>query len=189
MDSGAQVLEGFLNAFDAQKTLAEKAITQLSDEQLRTALDENTNSVCVIMKHVAGNLRSRFTDFLHTDGEKSWRDRDGEFVDTFADRAEIMRTWEEGWAVLFDTLSKLEPGHLGWSVTIRGEVHDVPEALARALAHVGYHTGQIVLISRILRKNDWNTITIARGQSRAFNAKLGFDAAAMERTDFGDEPT
>lgn len=189
MRGGSDVLEGFLNAFHAQKTLAEKAIAQLDDAQIRTPLDENTNSVCVIMKHVAGNLKSRFTDFLHSDGEKPWRDRDAEFIDSFADRAEIARTWEEGWSVLFEAVQRLEPQHLEWSVTIRGESHSVPEALARALAHVGYHTGQIVLTSRLLCKGSWNTITIARGQSKAFNAKLGFDAGTPENFDYGDEPT
>src|SRR5206468_2077898 len=115
---------------------------QLSDEQLRRPLDENTNSVAVIMKHVGGNLRSRFTDFLASDGEKPDRDRDGEFVDDFASRDAILQHWECGWQVLFDALASLTPQDLTKTVTIRGEAHSVIDALHRALAHGGYHVGQ-----------------------------------------------
>lgn len=169
------VLPAYADAFYSQKVLAEKAIAQVSDEALRTPLDENTNAIAVIMKHVSGNLRSRFTDFLYADGEKPWRDRDDEFVDNFRDRAEIIACWEAGWTCLFECLNSLQPDHLGWQVMIRGEGHTVPQALNRALAHVGYHTGQIVLSARLLSKANWRTITVPRGGSKQFNRARGFD--------------
>src|SRR5688500_3670030 len=136
-------LDSIRKNFASLKRSAEKAIMQLSDEQLRVPLDENTNSVVVIMKHMAGNLRSRFTDFLSSDGEKPDRDRDGEFVDDFASREAIVQHWERGWNVLFEALDALRPEDLTRTVTIRGKPHTVVDALHRALAHQGYHVGQI----------------------------------------------
>ncbi|HMN41614.1 MAG TPA: DUF1572 family protein [Phycisphaerales bacterium] len=171
-------LSAFIESFAAQKSLADRAIEQVSDEDLRRALDANTNSIAVIMKHVSGNLVSRFTDLLTSDGEKPWRDRDAEFNDTFAPgapgRAEILATWESGWTVLFETLAALRPEHLDWQVFIRGESYFVPQALARSLAHTSYHVGQIVQTARVVCGEKWETITIARGGSRAFNAEMGF---------------
>lgn len=175
MNPAAQVLPGLIDAFHAQKALAERAITQVSDEDLRRPLDQNTNSIAVIMKHVGGNLQSRFTDFLTSDGEKPWRDRDGEFVDSFNSREEIMACWEAGWNCLFNALESLNAEHLSWEVMIRAEPHSVPKALGRALAHVGYHAGQIVLTARLLNKDNWKTITIARGGTRAFNERMGYE--------------
>jgi hypothetical protein len=171
------VLHGFLEAFHAQKTLADKAIAQVADSDLRRPLDENTNSVAVIMKHMAGNLISRFTDFLTTDGEKPWRDRDAEFADTFRDRSEVIAYWASGWTTLFDTFAILRPEHLDWQVFIRGESYYVPAALARSLAHTSYHVGQIVATSRVMCKDRWEVITIPRGKSRQFNAEMGFGAS------------
>jgi hypothetical protein len=171
-------LNAFIEAFASQKALAEKAIVQVSDADLRRAPDENTNSIAVIMKHVSGNLVSRFTDFLTTDGEKPWRNRDDEFADTFAPsaggRSEIMAAWENGWSVLFATLAALQPDHLEWQVFIRGEPYFVPGALARALAHTSYHCGQIVLTARLMNKDNWKVITIPRGHSQAFNTQMGY---------------
>jgi hypothetical protein len=121
------------------------------------------------MKHMAGNLRSRFTDFLTSDGEKPDRDRDGEFVDAFPSRDAMMEHWERGWRILFDALASLRPDDLAKTVTIRGEPHAVIDALHRALAHQGYHVGQIVQLSRYLAKDQWDTITVPRGGSVAFN--------------------
>jgi uncharacterized damage-inducible protein DinB len=157
--------------FEAQKRSAEKAIVQLSDEQLRTPLDANTNSVAVIMKHMAENLRSRFTDFLTSDGEKPDRDRDGEFVDDFPSRDAMLDHWERGWKVLFDTLASLRVEDLTTSVTIRREPHTVIDALHRALAHQGYHVGQITQLARHLAGDNWTTITIPRGGSQAFSSQ------------------
>ena len=144
----------------------------MPDEKLRLPLDANTNSIAVIMKHVAGNLLSRWTDFLTTDGEKPWRDRDGEFVDTFTSRQELVAYWESGWKCLFDTLEGLTESDLAKTVTIRGEAHSVPLALQRSLAHCGYHVGQIILIARILAGEKWDTITIPRGGSSGYNQKV-----------------
>lgn len=164
-----EFLSATVETFRSQKTLAERAVAQLADAQLRTALSPETNSVAVIMKHVAGNLRSRWTDFLTSDGEKPWRQRDAEFEDQFADRAELMAWWEAGWQVLFDALAALRPADLGRTITIRGQEHSVPLAIQRALAHVGYHTGQIVQVARVLAGDQWETLTIPRGGSDAFN--------------------
>ena len=158
-------------AFEYNKTLAERAVAQLSDEQLHTPLHPATNSVAVIMKHVAGNLRSRFTDLLTSDGEKSWRDRDNEFVDTFTSHDELMNHWQAGWFCLFDALDALRPDDMSATVTIRGEQLSVPLALGRSLSHCGYHVGQIVLISRILAGENWQTLTIARGGSEEHNQR------------------
>ena len=168
-DTAPTWLEATLLSFRAHKGWADRAVAQLPDDRLRVALDPETNSVAAIMKHVAGNLRSRWTDFLDTDGEKPWRDRDAEFVDTFADRAELLAWWESGWSALFQTLESLAPDDLGRTVLIRGEPHKVPLAIQRSLAHTCYHIGQIVMVSRILAGDSWTTLTIPRGGSAAFN--------------------
>jgi hypothetical protein len=123
------------------------------------------------MKHVAGNLISRWTDFLTSDGEKPWRDRDDEFVDTFASRAELMDYWEKGWTCLEQALDAIQPEDISAAVTIRGERLSVPLAISRSLSHCGYHVGQIVLVSRILVGEGWTTLTIPRGGSRQHNSQ------------------
>src|SRR5690349_24869988 len=128
MNPAAEFLSAAINAFEANKRLADRAVAQVADEKLHIALDPNINSIAVIMKHVAGNLLSRWTDFLTTDGEKPWRSRDDEFVDTSATRAELLAYWESGWQQLFDTLAALTPADLARTVTIRGEPHSVPLA-------------------------------------------------------------
>lgn len=168
----ATIITSAVTAFCSNKNWADRAVAQLGDDQLHVALDPNTNSVAVIMKHVAGNLRSRWTDFLTTDGEKPWRNRDDEFVDTFSSRAEVIEYWEAGWATLFQTLEGLRPEDLSKTVTIRGEPHSVPLAIHRSLAHCGYHVGQIILIARILAGERWETITIPRGGSGRYNRKV-----------------
>jgi hypothetical protein len=171
-DIGKAVLDATLTSFRANKGWADRAIAQLSDEKLHVALDPNTNCVAVIMKHVAGNLLSRWTDFLTSDGEKPWRNRDDEFVDTLASRDALLAYWESGWQRLFDTLAALSPDDLGETVTIRGEPHSVPTAIQRSLAHCGYHVGQIILVARILAGDQWTTITIPRGGSANFNQRV-----------------
>jgi hypothetical protein len=166
------VVEGAVAAFRSNKALADKAVGQLPDEKLQRALDANTNSIAVIMKHVAGNLLSRWTDFLTTDGEKPWRNRDNEFVDTFTARADVVAYWESGWNRLFESLGGLKADDLVRSVTIRGEPHTVPLAIQRSLAHTTYHVGQIVLIARVLAEDKWTTLTIPRGASAGFNQRV-----------------
>lgn len=162
-------LSATVATFQSNKSLAERAVIQVTDDRLGVALDENTNSIAVIMKHVAGNLISRWTDFLVSDGEKTWRRRDGEFVNTFKSREEMIEYWERGWSVLFQTLDTLTAEDLKATVQIRGEPHSVPLAIQRSLSHVSYHVGQIVQISRIHAADRWQTLTIARGKSAEFN--------------------
>jgi hypothetical protein len=169
MDLGAEFLTAIINAFEANKRLADRAVAQVPDDKLHVALDANTNSIAVIMKHVAGNLTSRWTDFLTTDGEKPGRNRDDEFVDGFRSRAELLAAWERGWACLLTTLKGLRRDDLEKTVLIRGEPHSVPLALARSLGHTCYHVGQIVQVARIHAGETWNTLTIPRGESEQFN--------------------
>jgi hypothetical protein len=169
MDIASDFVASIVNAFEANKRLADRAVEQLPDDKLGIALDTNTNSIAVIMKHVAGNLLSRWTDFLTTDGEKPSRNRDGEFVDTFANRAELLAYWERGWACLYAALKGLKTEDLAKTVTIRGEPHTVPLAMARSLGHTCYHVGQIVQVARVHAGEKWNTLTIPRGESEQFN--------------------
>lgn len=169
MNLAAEFMSAIINAFEANKRLADRAVEQLPDDKLHIALDANTNSIAVIMKHVAGNLLSRWTDFLSSDGEKPWRNRDDEFVDSFASRTEVLEYWQRGWACLFETLKSLKPADLEKTVTIRGEPQSVPLAIDRSLGHTCYHIGQIVQVARILAGDNWNTLTIARGGSEQFN--------------------
>ncbi|MEO1495981.1 MAG: DUF1572 family protein [Planctomycetota bacterium] len=153
------------------KEVADKAIAQLSETQLRRSLDPELNSVAVVMKHVAGNLRSRWTDFLTTDGEKPDRDRDREFIDDYPDRDAMLGDWERGWRVLFDQLDALRPADVHRTVTIRGEPIRVPQAILRSITHCAYHVGQIVQTARAVAGDDWQTLTIARGGSADYNAE------------------
>ncbi len=150
------------------KTLGEGAIDQLADSQL--ALVAGTgNSIVTIVWHLAGNLKSRFTDFLTADGEKPWRDRDSEFLAREVSRKELQTKWEDGWRVLFAALTDLSDVDLGRTVTIRGEPHTVAQALHRSLAHASYHVGQIVYEAKALRGADWRYLSIPPGQSARFN--------------------
>jgi Protein of unknown function (DUF1572) len=169
MSLPTEFMSAIINAFEANKRLADRAIAQVPDDKLHTALDANTNSIAVIMKHVAGNLLSRWTDFLTTDGEKPWRNRDDEFVDSQDSRAEVLELWERGWTCLLSALKSLKPEDLEKTVTIRGEPHSVPLALERSLGHTCYHIGQIVLIARVHAGEKWNTLTIPKGGSKQFN--------------------
>lgn len=165
----AEFMSAIINAFEANKRLADRAVEQVPDDKLHVALDENTNSIAVIMKHIAGNLISRWTDFLTTDGEKPGRNRDSEFMDSFSSRSELLEYWERGWTCLLETLKSLKPEDYGKTVLIRGEPHSVPLALERSLGHTCYHIGQIVQAARIHAGEQWKTLTIPRGGSEQFN--------------------
>ncbi|MEY3141683.1 MAG: hypothetical protein RLY21_176 [Planctomycetota bacterium] len=180
MTASRVIVEGFETKFAEIRRESEKAILQLDATTIRRSLDGDTNSVAVTMKHVGGNLRSRFSNFLSEDGEKAWRDREGEFVDDFAPdemgRLQAMAVWNAGWAVLESTLASLADADLGRSVKIRGEPHTVAHALARAVAHMAYHQGQITLIARMLVGPErWNTISIPRGGTAQRHTEMGFD--------------
>jgi uncharacterized damage-inducible protein DinB len=168
-DNGLLFVEAAINTLETNKRLADKAVAQLSDAKLHVTLDEHTNSIAVIMKHVAGNLISRWTDFLTTDGEKEWRNRDDEFVDSFKDRVGLEAYWERGWNCVVDSLKGLSEDDLSKTVQIRGEPHSVPLAIQRSLGHTCYHVGQIVQVARIQAGDNWNTLTIPKGESEQFN--------------------
>ncbi len=159
-------------SFQYHRLLAERAVAQIPDEALHRSLDAETNSIAVIMQHIAGNLRSRWTEFLTSDGEKADRDRDGEFTDRGASRAELLDRWNAGWQALVDSLEALTPADVSRTVLIRGEPHSVPLAVERSLAHTCYHVGQIVLIARHWAGPKWETLTIPRGGSSAHNQSV-----------------
>lgn len=154
------------------RALAERAIAQVGDADLHRAPDPESNSIAVIMQHVGGNLHSRWTEFLASDGEKPDRDRDGEFVDRGMDRAALLRLWDDGWQRLLSTLGALTEPDLGRTVTIRGEPHTVIGAIERAVTHCSYHCGQIVFLAKSLRGGEWESLSIARGGSRAYNDRV-----------------
>jgi hypothetical protein len=168
-----QYLEEARRQFRGYKRLGEGALAQLKDEELFVTLDSESNSTAIIVKHLAGNMRSRFTDFLTTDGEKPDRHRDQEFeLPAETTRVDVMRWWESGWSCVFSALEALRPEDFQRSVPIRGEPHSVLQAINRQLAHYAYHVGQIVFLAKHLRSKDWNSLSIPRGQSEAVNRKL-----------------
>ena len=162
MDVADAYLDDVRAQFRKMKALAEGAIAQVSDDELGFTLDPESNSIATIMKHMAGNLRSRFTDFLTTDGEKPDRNRDGEFEGAVPGRAAVLADWESGWRVLFGALDALRPGELQKDVFIRGERHSVIQALGRQLTHHSYHVGQIVFLAKHLRSDGWKSLSIPR---------------------------
>jgi hypothetical protein len=174
MDSiAAHYLEEARRQFRGHKRLGEGAIAQLTDEQLFLTLDPESNSVAIVVQHLAGNMRSRFTDFLTTDGEKPDRHRDQEFELTAnSTRVEITQWWEQGWACVFAALDSVTPDDVMRTVYIRHEPHTVLQAINRQLAHYAYHVGQIVFLAKHLRSTDWKTLSVPRGQSEEFNRKM-----------------
>src|SRR5687768_9915898 len=165
----ASIVQSIRGEYVRYKALAEGAIAQLTEAQLALSDGEGRNSIATICWHVSGNLRSRFTDFLTTDGEKPWRQREQEFDLRQVSRAELLTKWSEGWVVLFATLDTLPDEQLDVTVTIRGQPLQVHEALHRSLAHTSYHVGQIVFVAKALRGTEWTSLSIPRGQSAAYN--------------------
>ena len=154
-------------------------MTQVTDEQLLTLLDQEMNSIAQIVKHMAGNMRSRWTDFLTTDGEKPDRDRDSEFVNPPATRKALLEVWESGWNRVFGALEPLSEADLGRIVKIRGEAHSVMQAINRQLAHYAYHCGQIVFLAKHLQHAQWKSLSVPRGQSARFNQKVAAGEASQ----------
>jgi hypothetical protein len=172
-DLAAHYLEEIPRQLRGHKRMAEAAIAQLTDQDFFRPLDPESNSVAILVKHIAGNMRSRFTDFLTTDGEKPDRHRDQEFeLPAEASRSQVMQAWEQQWEALFATLSSLQPADLLRTVTIRGEAHTVVQALNRALAHYAQHIGQIVFLAKHLRAAEWKTLSIPRGKSEEYKVKI-----------------
>jgi len=165
-------LEDSLAVFRYYKKLAENAMAQVTDEQLFRLLDEETNSIAVVVKHMAGNMRSRWMDFLTSDGEKPDRNRDSEFVDPPDTREGLMQLWEHGWHCVFSALEPLSDADLARTVTIRGEPHSVMQAINRQIAHYANHVGQIVLLAKHLQHANWKPLTIPRNKSANFNQKV-----------------
>lgn len=164
---GAVYLESVSFRFRANKKLAEGGLRQLSDEQLMFAPAPACNSIAVLLQHLHGNMVSRWTDFLTTDGEKPTRDRDAEFIlDPSLSRKDRMERWEEGWRCLFDTLASLQPSDLEREVVIRGEKYTVLDAIERQVFHISYHVGQMLYIAKLLKQEGWTYLSIAPGQSR-----------------------
>lgn len=163
---GAVVLEDIVLTFRRQQELAERALAQVNDDDFFRTIDTESNSIAIIVKHVGGNLLSRWTDFLTSDGEKPSRDRDGEFlVSSSAGRVSIMAGWQAGWSTLFDAFARLTPADLVATVRIRGESMTAIAAMHRGVAHVAQHVGQIVLLAKHYRSEDWKTLSIPRGRS------------------------
>src|SRR5271154_1872928 len=165
-------LEDSLAVFRQYKKLAERAIEQVKDDELRAALDEENNSIAIIVKHMYGNMRSRFTDFLTSDGEKPDRNRDTEFESPATSRAQLIAQWETGWKYVFDALASLTDADLNRTVLIRSEPHSVTQAINRQIAHYSYHVGQIVFLSKHFASAHWTTLTVPRGKSAEATAKI-----------------
>ena len=172
-------LEDSLALFAYYRKLAERAMAQVADEQLFAALDEDSNSIAIIVKHMAGNMRSRWTDFLTTDGEKPTRNRDSEFEEPPSTRAELLGLWESGWACLFAALQPLTEADLGRTITIRGEAHSVMQAINRQLAHYPHHVGQIVLLAKHFAGDRWQSLSVPRRGSAEFNRRVAAGEASQ----------
>ncbi len=168
-DVAAHYLEEARRQLRGHKRMGEAAISQLRDEDFFLTLDPESNSVAILVKHLAGNMRSRFTDFLTTDGEKPDRLRDREFeLNSATTRADVMSWWEEGWACVFGAIEALQPEDVLRTVTIRGEPHTVLQAINRQIAHYAQHLGQIVFLAKHLRSSEWETLSIPRGKSEDY---------------------
>jgi uncharacterized damage-inducible protein DinB len=172
-------IEDSLSLFRYYKNLAERAMEQVSDDQLLAVLDPQMNSIAVTVKHMAGNMRSRWTDFLTSDGEKPDRNRDSEFVEPPSKRGDLMKLWEDSWQRLFRALEPLSDTDVGRTVTIRGEAHSVMQAINRQIAHYAYHCGQIVLLSKHFSHNRWQSLTIPRNVSAEFNRRVSAGEASQ----------
>jgi hypothetical protein len=172
-------IEDALAIFRQYKQLGEKAIAQVADEQLFATLDEESNSIAIIVKHITGNMRSRWTDFLTSDGEKPTRNRDSEFVDPPDTREALLREWEQGWSCVFSALEPLTDADLPRTVTIRGEAHSVMQAINRQLAHYPMHIGQIILLAKHYAGPHWQTLSVARNRSAEFNRKVAAGEASQ----------
>jgi uncharacterized damage-inducible protein DinB len=170
----ASVIQSITGEYRRYKALAEGALAQLSDEEICAPGPGGGNSIATICWHISGNLRSRFTDFLTSDGEKPWRNREEEFATRAVSKAALLAHWEQGWSPLLTTLASLSDSDLDRQVIIRGQRFGVDEALHRSLAHTSYHVGQLVYAARAVRGSTWRFLSIPPGQSAAFNASPDF---------------
>lgn len=164
-------LSSSLNQFKYYKGLAEKTFDQLNFDELQKEFAEDSNSISIIVKHLVGNMLSRWTNFLIEDGEKTWRNRDQEFIDSYTSKEELITSWEKGWDCLFKALASITDKDLDKIIYIRNEAHTISEAINRQLAHYPYHVGQIVFIGKLLKGSDWKSLSIPKGKSDEFNTK------------------
>jgi len=171
MDATTSYLESVKKQFLYYKMLGEKAMEQLEPNQLFVSTNEDTNSIAVIVKHLTGNMLSRWTDFLTTDGEKETRNRDGEFENDLQTKEQVLTVWNAGWDCFFKALDSLQPEQLSEIIYIRNEGHTVIEAINRQLAHYPYHVGQIVFYAKQLKNSEWNSLSIPKNKSNSYNAE------------------
>lgn len=162
-------IQSTITLFKYYKTLGDKTFIQLTDEQLFFQPNGESNSVGIIVHHLWGNMMSRWTNFLNEDGEKEWRNRDSEFETSIQNRQELLEKWEAGWNCLFDSLNNVKENNLNDIIYIRNEGHSIFEAIQRQVAHYAYHVGQIVFLGKWLQKNDWDSLSIPKGGSTAYN--------------------
>ncbi len=170
-----------LDEFRRYKSLGDRAMGQVTDEQLRVTVDPESNSIAIIVKHLAGNMRSRWMDFLTTDGEKPDRNRESEFEAPPITRAELMQLWEAGWNYVFSALGPLTDADLARTVYIRTEPYTVIEAIHRQIAHYAYHVGQIVFLAKHFQSSNWKSLSIPRGRSAEFNTKVSRGEASQKK--------
>lgn len=162
-------LDNIRKLFLYYKKMGDESIVRLSESEIHFRFEENSNNCATIAKHIAGNMLSRWTDFLNSDGEKEWRNRELEFQDDFENKLALFAYWEKGWAALFNAIDSLTPDDLEKIVYIRNEGHSVLEAINRQLAHYSYHIGQLVMLSKAIKGADWESLSIPKGESKNFN--------------------
>lgn len=168
-------LSSSINRFKYYKSLGDKAFEQLNFEELQKEFADDSNSIAIIVKHLVGNMLSRWTNFLTEDGEKTWRNRDQEFIDTYTSKQELLNSWENGWDCLFKALGSITEKDLDNIVYIRNEAHTITDAIIRQLAHYSCHIGQIVFLGKLTKGKRWTTLSIAKGKSDEFNAKKFYE--------------
>lgn len=169
-----EISNGYLESVKKQmfyyKTIAEKAINQLEEAQLFVTFNSDSNSIAVIAKHMAGNMLSRWTDFLTSDGEKTWRERDLEFEDTISNKKVLLEQWSKGWNCFFNAIDSIQPENLTQIIYIRNEGHTLTDALNRQLCHYSYHVGQIVFVAKMLKNDEWESLSIPKNKSLDYNS-------------------
>ena len=167
--TSAVYLEDAIKMFKAYKKLGDRSFEQIGEGDVHWAPEPESNSIAVIVKHLHGNMLSRWTDFLTSDGEKKWRKRDNEFIDDPVTKADVLARWEEGWKCVFDAVTPLQPDDFGKTVYIRTEPHTVLQAINRQITHYAYHVGQIVYIAKAIKSTEWKSLSVPKGKSEEFN--------------------
>lgn len=173
-------LESIIKQFQYYKLLGDKAFAQLNHEELHKEFAEDSNSISIIVKHISGNMLSRWTNFITEDGEKTWRHRDAEFEDTYTTKDELLNAWNKGWECLFDAITQLKDDQLEQLIYIRNQGHTVTEAINRQLSHYAYHIGQIVFLGKLIKGKEWQSLSIPKGKSLDYN-KEKFDKEKGKR--------